>query len=443
MSDAIPLPPRPNLEQYKKLARDLQDACKSGDRAAIRGWAFRWVETLARLDGAAIGAKAREYKRAAEGILERWDGLKDTNEHLANCTLAGTQLFIAREHGFQSWPKFAHHLEEAARANSPVSAFEAAADAIVNGDAQTLRRLLDAYPELARQRSTRGHHSALLHYISANGVEDFRQKTPPNIVEIANLLLDAGAEVDAESDAYGGGCTALGLVATSIHPAAAGVQIPLLRTLLDRGARFDQPSAGGNSQSIVHACVANGQPVAAKFFADLGAPVDLESAAVLGRLDLLRTYLDESDTALPHPDRKQMESAFLYACGAGSVAAADFLLDRGADLAAHNEEGQTGLHWAAWGAHIDVIRLLLNRGASVHIRDNRFHAVPLDMALWLWDNTTDKEERERCYEAVALLARSGSKLDRHHWREPQGAGMLGKIDADPRMLAAVRGDLPG
>ena len=55
----------------------------------------------------------------------------------------------------------------------------------------------------------------LLHYVAANGVEDFRQKTPDNIVEIAELLLDAGAEVNAESNAYGGGCTALGLVATS------------------------------------------------------------------------------------------------------------------------------------------------------------------------------------------------------------------------------------
>jgi len=39
MSDALPLPPRPNLEQYKKLAKDLQHACKPGDPGAIRDWA--------------------------------------------------------------------------------------------------------------------------------------------------------------------------------------------------------------------------------------------------------------------------------------------------------------------------------------------------------------------------------------------------------------------
>ena len=29
--DALPLPPRPNLEQYKKLAKDLVKAWKSSD----------------------------------------------------------------------------------------------------------------------------------------------------------------------------------------------------------------------------------------------------------------------------------------------------------------------------------------------------------------------------------------------------------------------------
>jgi hypothetical protein len=55
MSNALPLAPRPNLEQYKKLAKDLQEACKSSDPGAIRQWAARWVETLARNHGPRIG----------------------------------------------------------------------------------------------------------------------------------------------------------------------------------------------------------------------------------------------------------------------------------------------------------------------------------------------------------------------------------------------------
>ena len=39
-----------------------------------------------------------------------------------------------------------------------------------------LARLLAEHPDLARQRSTRDHRATLLHYVSANGVEDFRRE---------------------------------------------------------------------------------------------------------------------------------------------------------------------------------------------------------------------------------------------------------------------------
>ena len=47
--DALPLTPRPNLEQYRKLAKDLIKACKSGDATAIRMWAIRWIDRLSTL----------------------------------------------------------------------------------------------------------------------------------------------------------------------------------------------------------------------------------------------------------------------------------------------------------------------------------------------------------------------------------------------------------
>jgi ankyrin repeat protein len=443
MSDAIPLPSRPDLEQYKKLAKDFRKACQSSDPGAIRLWAVRWLDALA-LQGIADSPPRRDAAHKPQRIEERWHKLRENYAHAAPCTLAAAQLFLAREHGFTSWPKFARHVQELAQGNSAVSAFEAATDAIVTGDAERLRKLLDAYPGLARERSTREHRSTLLHYVSANGVEDFRQKTPPNIVGITDLLLDAGADVNAESEAYGGGCTALGLVATSIHPERAGVQIPLLQRLLERGATFVPPGAGAANRTLVNACLANGQPKAARFFADLGAPLELEGAAALGRLEALLGLLGtEGDNR--QPDQKRVESAFLYACGYGSRAAAEFLLERGVDVAARNRDGQTALHWANYGPCLDVIRLLLERGAPVDVKDEHFHATPLDMALWTWQNADEKESRERCYEAVALLAQAGAKLDRNHWKEPgdERSPMLEKIEADARMQAALRGDGPG
>jgi hypothetical protein len=215
MSDAFPLPPRPNLEQYKKLAKDLQHACKSGDPGAIHAWTARWADTLARLRGQAITPEVqREIHRTTERAERQWHKIHNSTEPAARCTLAGAQFFIARCHGFTSWPKFADHLEALARANSLVSNFESAVDSIVSGDLATFEKLLRDQPELVRMRSAREHRSTLLHYVSANGVEDFRQKTPGNIVEITRMLLEAGADVNAESDAYGGRSTALGLTAT-------------------------------------------------------------------------------------------------------------------------------------------------------------------------------------------------------------------------------------
>ncbi len=49
MSDALPLPPRPSLEHYKKLAKDLVKICKSGERDALRAWAREWIEGLVKL----------------------------------------------------------------------------------------------------------------------------------------------------------------------------------------------------------------------------------------------------------------------------------------------------------------------------------------------------------------------------------------------------------
>ncbi|HYU08130.1 MAG TPA: hypothetical protein VEK77_01975 [Gemmatimonadales bacterium] len=43
--DALPLPPRPSLQQYRKLAKDLVKACDSA-AAAIAAWADRWMAGL-------------------------------------------------------------------------------------------------------------------------------------------------------------------------------------------------------------------------------------------------------------------------------------------------------------------------------------------------------------------------------------------------------------
>jgi len=212
--DALPLPRRPSLERYKKLAKDLIAACKSHDENAIVDWAETWVTMLARQSGVELKGVSR-WTDQVVGFVQR--------EISDGCRVADAQSIIARSHGFDTWARFAKHLNGLNEKGSAVARFEKAADAIIKGDIKTLKRILSDDPRLVHARSTRQHGATLLHYASANGVEGYRQKTPANIVEITELLLHSGAKVDAEADVYGGGSTTLGLVATSVHPFRAGV----------------------------------------------------------------------------------------------------------------------------------------------------------------------------------------------------------------------------
>ncbi len=408
--EAFPLPPRPSVEQYRKLAKDLVKACRAGEPDAIGAWADRWVASLARATGRAGRPHARrELDRAADHV-ERFATREVRGSGKRACVLADAQFVIARSHGFTSWPAFVEHLDRLAHDRSQVAAFEAAADAIVAGDEATLQQLLAAHPGLTRERSTREHRATLLHYVSANGVEGYRQVTPKNVVAIARMLLDAGAEVDAEADVYGGHSTTLGLAATSAHPRIAGVQIPLLELLLERDARIGRGGIAGGDQGVVLACLANGCPEAAAFLASRGAPLDLVEAAGVGRLDVVRSFFDSDARPKQGVAPGVVHSAFRSACFCGRRDVVEFLVSAGVDLAGHSGDGQTGLHYAAMGAQLETVRLLLGHGAPLEAH-NEFGGTVLGQTLWSAAHGGDPEAFAPIVEA---LIAAGAKL----YREP-------------------------
>jgi len=354
-------------------------------------------------------------------VLERVGDLTQAAREAmsAGCTLDAAQRVIALAHGVPTWPAFVSHVEALAQPGSERARFEAAVDAIITGDSETLTRLLRDQPTLIRTRSTREHQAMLLHYVSANGVEGYRQLSPPNIASITTLLLDAGAEVDAPCYVYEGDCTALGLVATSGPPAVAGVQIATIDVLLARGARMDLPGSAGRRDSLLRACLANGQDEAAAHLLDRGAPVDFTVAAGVGRLDLVERFFAET---------KDVAEGFNYACGYGHVKVVEFLLDRGVDVNIRHRS-ETGLHSAGYHGHAEVVDLLIRRGADLNPIDRTYQTTPLIWALTGWDRRR-RGDRSRYYTVVARLVSAGATIrpDVLEWDKARN---------DPRMWAAL------
>ncbi len=309
--------------------------------------------------------------------------------------------------------------------------FEAAVEAVIDGDLPVLLQSLDRNVDLIRMRSERPHRATLLHYVGANGVEDERQRTPSNAVDIARALLDAGAEIDAIADLYGGSTT-LELVATSIHPVTAGVQIALLELLLDCGASMDV------NGSIVNSCLANGRGQAAEFLAARGARLDLEGASGVGRMNLVQAFFEEDGSLRANATVAQRNAGFAWACQFGRTEVVALLLGKGiavdTRLRQHNE---TALHWAAHGAHLDVARLLLARGAPLDCRETSFGGTPLDWALHGWAQSSPREGKDH-YAMVALLVSAGATID-PALLESETSDVAAKLRRDVRMLAALRG----
>jgi len=357
---------RAGLEQYQQQAEQLIDAFRAGDSRAI--------EFIHRNDPRFRDPKIRWMPKS----------LPDSEIRSASLDLADARLAIARWYNFRDWPALVEYVEAVTSDGSPVR-FESAVEAVIEGDLAALELLLRENPELVRARSSRitcfdppVHRATLLHYVAANGVEGYRQKTPANAVEIAKALLRAGAEVDALADMYGGHYATMSMLVSSDHPAKAGVQIALIETLLDFGAAVE---ASGSVKwgSPLMTALASGHVSAAQALVRRGARVDnLAAAAGLG-------LVADAVRLLATTDAESRHRALALAAQHGHVEIVRLLLDAGEDPSRYNPDGNhahsTPLHQAALAGHDAVVRLLVERGASLDIKDTIFQATPLGWAI--------------------------------------------------------------
>ena len=344
-----PLPFRAPLGDYLRQAELTLDALRAGDEATL--WRFKWMHP-------------------------RFRGLGIADVRAASLTLDDAMLLVAREYCLEHWDDLAR-FAAAAAGDGPVARFEAAADAVVDGDRTTLERALRHEPSLVHARSARIHHATLLHYLAANGVEGHRQRTPPNAVEIARLLLDAGADPDALADTYDERCTTLGLLVSSTPPHEAGLQIPLAELLVECGAAHDVPGSKWNA-AVRCALTFGFLDTARALAARVGKPGDIRVAAGLGELGETARYLPTADDA-------GRQAALVLACMHGHARVVRLLLATGGDPDRYNPEGHhahsTPLHQAVWANHLDVVRLLVEHGARLDLRDRVYEGTPLDWAI--------------------------------------------------------------
>lgn len=374
--DFTPLPFDASLEQYQKQAEELLAGHRSGDSGAIQ----------------LIKQYHPRFLRADVPWLPK--DLPESELRSATIEPADAKLTIARWYDFQSWPALAEYVAAVTRQSSPVFQFESAVEAVITGDVSALESLLRRNPELVRGRSTRVthfdppvHRATLLHYVAANGVERYRQKTPKNAVEIAKALLEAGGEVDALADMYGGQYTTMSLLVSSCHPAKAGVQVALVETLLDFGAAIEARGPARSGSPLMTA-LAFGYRDAAEALVRRGARVDnLAAAAGLGRLAETRQLIPAADSETRH-------RALALAAQHGHADIVRLLLDAGEDPNRYNPEGNhahsTPLHQAVLAGHDGVVRLLVERGASLEIKDTIYRSTPLGWAMYAGQTGIEK-----------------------------------------------------
>ena len=228
------------------------------------------------------------------------------------------------------------------RNDDPVFAetFEQAADAVVAGDAEGLARMLADMPALAQARSARAHRCTLLNYLGANGFEHERQKTPPNAVEIIELLLAAGSDPNTPSYAYRGGpgANTMALLTSSSHPQRAGLTIPMVAALARGGAEV------GAEYELL--CTLH------------EADRDQRLAEALADIDVAAPATAEALTQAAATNERMLLVA---------------LLDAGVDINVPAARNMRALHQAAFYGHEELVDLLLDRGADPSLIEDLYN----------------------------------------------------------------------
>lgn len=280
--------------------------------------------------------------------------------------------------------------------------FRDAVAAIDAGDVTTLERLLATHPRLVRDRlgapggwlrDTVGgaldgffREPYLLWFVAEDPVRT--GKLPGNIAAVARTILEAAQRVGVDSRQEQLD-TALRLVAWSGVAAECGVQIELIDVLLDAGASAD---------GVPDSALVNGHLSAAGHLVERGAPMTLSTALCLGRWDDV-TRLAQTASA------RDRQVALVLAALNGKAEALARLIDLGVDLNAYSTEiyeHGTALHHAVWSGCLDAVKVLVEAGARLDVRDTAYQGTPLG---WAEHGARGDSKRAERYAKIAAYLR--------------------------------------
>ncbi len=415
------LPAHPDLEYYRKQAKHLQHTYETGDAAAqarvadvlgdraagrfllsdaqfvlaqehgFRTWAeFRahmqsrsttGGRPISRLAGIGPGIYASmadvlltDLRRNAPGALQRLRAYVPRHSAATDTSTAelrDARLIIAREAGFQTWRELMSFAEKSVR---------------------------DLRERQEKQRRLRPQAEALL----AGDTDRLAQLTAEQADTLLQMLASheaiPGARLDEELgvpraavDVLIGKATDLDL---PLARAARYNRVEYVRLLLGAGA---DPGTRTRGTTPLENAIYSGATQVVDLLAEHGiVPQALWTYAACGRLDLVRACFDADgrlrpDAASPRPNpadagpfppripatddpQEIIAEAFVHACQHGRTEVVRWFLDHGVSPDAAPYFGRTGLHWAIPNGHLEVIRLLLQRGADPSIRDELFQA---------------------------------------------------------------------
>jgi hypothetical protein len=115
-----------------------------------------------------------------------------------------------------------------------------------------------------------------------------------------------------------------------------------------------------------------------------GAPYSMVSAIVCNRRRDVERFLDQEPRRLLERGPHDFPALWYPVIGDAPLDMMELLLDRGAVIEEQEFLGTTALHWAAMDGSIDMVALLLSRGADPRRVGRKFDArgqTPVDLAL--------------------------------------------------------------